>query len=139
MSRALLILALALPLAAERVRVTWPANPEPDVDAYVVVATAAPPLVETLTAPPTDGTEAWIDSLTPGRSYLVSVTAFNTAGLASDPSDAAAYTVPVDAVPVAIEASDDLETWHAATITLPPGLAADGRAPAKLFIRRIHP
>lgn len=76
----------------EAVRVTWAANPEPDIAAYVVSLDAGG---ETI-AHRTEATAAIIDGLAAGETYSVRLYAFNTAGMSSEPSDPVSYHVPAE-------------------------------------------
>lgn len=84
-------------LPTDAVTIGWDANPEPDIASYSVFYGA-------VDAPATrvnvgNVTTASITNLTPGITYFFYVTAINTAGLESDPSDQITYTEPVMYVP----------------------------------------
>ena len=89
--------------SAAEITLTWNANPEPDIAGYKVYATD---LANTNRVIFNVGlqTEASFEP-EPGRSYSFAVTAYNTAGLESDPSSEVRYTAPVDSLTVSWDPS----------------------------------
>lgn len=86
---ALLLLELICPGA--EARVSWQANPEPDIAAYVLSWSKTG--AGESDAIRVEGTEATVAGLEDGAEYVFRVFAFNTAGMSSDPSDPVTYTV----------------------------------------------
>lgn len=82
----------------DRVTVAWDPNPETDIAGYRVYYGRAGTTVTNVVTPGT-ATQQQVVSLLPATQYWFYVTAFNTAGLESDPSQVLTYTTPVNAAP----------------------------------------
>ena len=122
-------------LAAEKVTLIWQASPGSDIAGYnLYYGLASGQYGTKITV--TNGTSATISGLAEGVTYFFVVTAFNTAGLESPPSNELAYLVPgvllkirriqvsgypnafvitsTGATPItwALESSQDFEIWR---------------------------
>lgn len=82
----------------DRVTVAWDPNPEPDIAGYRVYYGVAGSGLTNIVNPVTS-TQQSILSLVPQTPYWFYVTAVNTAGLESDPSEILTYTTPADLAP----------------------------------------
>lgn len=91
-------LAAAAHAAPDRVTVAWDPNPEPDIAGYNVYYGIVGSGV-TNKVSPGNATQQQVISLQPETQYWFFVTAFNTAGLESDPSAVLTYTTPVNQAP----------------------------------------
>ena len=90
--RSILTVLFGLGVTANAVTLTWNANPEPDIAGYRLYYGQ-----ESLAATATDvgnNTTHSLSGLAPGQEYYFYVTAYNTAGLESDPSASVHYTPP---------------------------------------------
>src|SRR5690349_6377225 len=93
--RSVILLALATtPLGAATLN--WNRNPESDIAGYRVHHRE---VGATLQNADVGNTNSFSITLSPGRSYEFYVTAYNTAGLESAPSQTLAYTAPVQNTP----------------------------------------
>src|SRR5688572_15972784 len=91
-----LSISLLANLSAAEITLTWNANPEPDIAGYKVYATDLANTNRTIFNVGLQ-TEASFEP-EPGRSYSFAVTAYNSAGLESDPSSEVRYTAPLDSL-----------------------------------------
>ena len=85
--------AICTSLVTEAVTLTWNKNPENNIAGYRLYygeANASPTMVDVGT-----NTTRAVSNLSPGRQYSFYVTAYNTAGLESNPSQSVNYTAPV--------------------------------------------
>ena len=96
-------LSLPATLSAAEITLTWNANPEPDIAGYKVIAVDLANTNRTIFNVGLQ-TEASFEPEA-GRSYAFAVTAYNTAGLESDPSSEVRYTAPVDSLAVSWDLS----------------------------------
>src|SRR5687767_5973616 len=94
------------PVTTAEITLTWNANPEPDIAGYKVYATDLANTNNTNRTIFNVGlqTEASF-APEPGRSYSFSVSAYNSAGLESDPSSEVRYTAPLDSLTVSWDPS----------------------------------
>ena len=90
-------------VSAAEITLTWNANPEPDIAGYKVYATDLANTNRTIFNVGLQ-TEASFEP-EPGRSYSFAVTAYNSAGLESDPSSEVRYTAPLDSLAVSWDPS----------------------------------
>jgi hypothetical protein len=90
--------AAAAHAAPDRVTVAWDPNPEPDIAGYHVYYGVVGSGVTNKVSPGTT-TQQQVISLQAQTQYWFYVTAFNTAGLESDPSETLTYTTPVNLAP----------------------------------------
>ena len=82
---------LPFPLNAKNLPIAWDPNTEPDIAGYILYYGEygkAPNRITVFTP------EAKLIGLTAGRTYLIYVTAFNSGGIESPPSESVFYTVP---------------------------------------------
>lgn len=97
--------AMTVQAAPDRVTVAWDPNPETDIAGYRVyygrVGTTATNMVS-----PGTLTQQQVISLLPATQYWFYVTALNTAGLESDPSQVLTYTTPVNQSPTVTLGAD---------------------------------
>ena len=91
------------PTSLAQITLTWNANPEPDIAGYKVYATDLANTNRTVFNVGSQ-TEASFEPV-PGRSYSFAVTAYNTAGLESDPSSEVRFTAPPDSLTVSWDPS----------------------------------
>lgn len=98
-------LAAAALAAPDRVTVAWDPNPETDIAGYRVYYGQVGTSVTNTVSPGTT-TQQQVISLLPATQYWFYVTAFNTAGLESDPSTVLTYTTPVNAAPTVTLGAD---------------------------------
>ncbi len=122
-SLSLLLLILGADLtAAPSVRVAWDPNPETNIQGYRIYYG------------PTGGSTNLVDvgNLTTGAvtnlayatSYFFYVTAYNTFGLESDPSETLTYTTPAFS-PLSLSMEPHLIVLAPSVVTLRPGLTGD--------------
>ncbi|MBI1178175.1 hypothetical protein GC207_12140 [bacterium] len=111
--RAIAVTSACLGLAAsafatpDRVTVAWDPNPEPDIAGYNVYYGVVGSGVTNKVSPGT-ATQQQVISLKPQTQYWFYVTAFNTAGLESDPSQVLNYTTPVNQAPTVTLSGDKI-------------------------------
>jgi hypothetical protein len=103
--RAFLMIAFIALIArvsqAESVRVAWNSNPEPDIAGYKLFWGQ---LNSAATVRDVGNTnQAEVTDLTPGTTYYLYLTAYNTSGLESDPSSSITYTVPSGPPPISVQ------------------------------------
>lgn len=105
-----LMLAAWWPFAstAASVRLAWDANAESDLAGYRVYRESNEGGIPVTTNNGLE-TQVLVGDLVPGRTYRFWVTAYNSAGLESDPSNQVIYEVPLNLPPVA----------ESGTLTLP--------------------
>jgi len=120
----LAILVLTCAAHADRWRVSWEAQPGAQFRVCRVVGESYQPLGETST------THLVIEA---NLGDQISIIAFNELGTAL-PSVPITLTEPTP-VTLPIQVSTDLKVWKTATITLPAGMAVEGKLPPKLFIK----
>jgi hypothetical protein len=132
------VLLPSLSSAAQKVTLIWQASPGSDIAGYCVYCGLASGQYGTKVTV-TNGTSATISGLAEGSTYFFVVTAFNTVGLESPPSNEVAYLVPgvvlkIQKVQVngypnaftitstgatpprwALESSQDFKTWRTVT------------------------
>ncbi len=89
----------------DRVTVAWDPNPETDIAGYNVYYGVTGSGVTNKVTPGT-ATQQQIISLQPQTQYWFYVTAFNIAGLESDPSQVLSYTTPVNQSPTVTLGAD---------------------------------
>jgi hypothetical protein len=97
--------ASAAQAAPDRVTVAWDANPEPDIASYNVYYGIVGSGV-TNSISPGSTTQQQVINLLPQTEYWFYVTAVNTAGLESDPSQVLTYTTPVNQAPTVTLGAD---------------------------------
>lgn len=79
--------------SADNATASWDANPEPDIAGYhLYYGTASGSYSHTLDV--SSGTSVSVSNLDPGTEYFFVVTAYNTSGMESPPSEEQTYTVP---------------------------------------------
>ena len=94
---ALVVLSFSSSVFAKDLPIAWDSNVEPDLAGYhVYFGPEGQPLAR-MTVPEA---QAVLPDLVPGRTYAIYVTAFNTLGIESAPSETILYTVPADALEV---------------------------------------
>ena len=98
-------LVAAAQAAPDRVTVAWDPNPETNIAGYNVYYGIVGSGVTNKVSPGTT-TQQQVISLQPQTPYWFYVTAFNTAGLESDPSQVLAYTTPVNQSPTVTLGAD---------------------------------
>lgn len=79
---------------AASVKVSWEKNAEPDIDAYKILWVADNSQAGGSHTAAAGDTSVVLDGFAAGATYRFTLVAVNTAGMKSDPSDEAAYTVP---------------------------------------------
>ena len=88
------LLLLALSAAAESVTLAWSPSPDSTVTGYFVYyGTASGSYTTKVNV--LSGSQATINGLTPGVTYYFAATAYNAAGLESDPSNEIYYRPPI--------------------------------------------
>ena len=98
-------LIAAAQAAPDRVTVAWDPNPETNIAGYNVYYGVVGSSVTNKVSPGTT-TQQQVISLQPQTPYWFYVTAFNNAGLESDPSQVLAYTTPVNQSPTVTLGAD---------------------------------
>lgn len=98
-TRALLLVGLvlsAVSASAQYISVTlaWDANQEADLAGYKLYYAEYGEAPTVLEVPVSSQPKATLDTLSPSTPYIFYVTAYNTAGLESDPSETITYETP---------------------------------------------
>ncbi len=116
--------------APDRVTVAWDPNPETDIAGYNVYYGIVGSGVTNKVSPGTT-TQQQVISLQPQTQYWFYVTAFNTAGLESDPSQVLSYTTPFNQTPTVTLGADRIAIIPG-TITINAQAADDYLEPNSL-------
>ena len=120
----------AVQAAPDRVTVAWDPNPETDIAGYRVYYGRVGTTVTNMVSPGTL-TQQQVISLLPATQYWFYVTAFNAAGLESDPSQVLTYTTPVNQSPTVTLGTDRIAIIPD-TVSISAQAADDYLAPESL-------
>lgn len=90
----LLVVIAAFTLRSASVTLAWDANSEPDLAGYRLYSGTNGSGIHTLLADVGNVTLVTVSNLTLGATYYFVVTAYNTSGLESTPSNEISYKVP---------------------------------------------
>jgi hypothetical protein len=94
----LLLIVAVITLRSATVTLAWDANSEPDLAGYKLYAGTNGSGIHTLLGDVGNITLVTVSNLTLGATYYFVVTAYNTSGLESTPSNEVSYTVPTNTV-----------------------------------------
>jgi len=122
--------ALSARAEPDRVTVAWDPNPETDIAGYRVYYGRVGTTVTNVVSPGTT-TQQQVISLSPATQYWFYVTAFNTAGLESDPSEVLTYTTPLNQAPTVTLGADRIAIMPG-TISISAQATDDFLAPEAL-------
>ncbi len=119
----LLFLLFSRPASAGSVTLEWDANTESDLAGYKLhYGTASGNYTQSIDAGPALTVTA--PNLTGGTTYFFVLTAYNTAGLESLPSNEVRYTVPVQRLVLTLDTAAKKLTWTDSVPPQPPQLTS---------------
>jgi hypothetical protein len=119
-------------MAAPSVRVAWDPNPEANIEGYrIYFGQAGSGSTSVLDVG--NQTTGTVTGLAYSTSYVFYVTAYNTFGLESDPSESLAYTTPPFA-PLSLSLDPDLIVLTPSEVTLRPTLGGEREPGTSLTI-----